>query len=89
MIPDGLPCARKLYVFAMPQARARAVPRASVTCTAESLVPLKWIEYGIYRYLIIIWPKPYSIFLRGTIGSGYRVLGCEGFVVQAAVDVGT
>ena len=26
------------------------------------------IEYGVYGDLIIIYPKPYSIYLRGTIG---------------------
>ena len=26
-------------------------------------VPLKWIEYGV----IIKYPKPYSVYLRGTI----------------------
>ena len=31
------------------------------------IVPLKWMEYGIYGDLIIIYPKPYSIYLRGTI----------------------
>ena len=28
---------------------------------------LKWIEYGQYGGLIIIYPKPYSIYLRGTV----------------------
>ena len=28
---------------------------------------LKQIEYGVYGDLIIIYPKPYSIYLRGTI----------------------
>ena len=37
------------------------------------IVPLKWIEYGVYGDLIIIYPKPYSIYLRGTIG--FSVLG--------------
>ena len=32
------------------------------------IVPLKWIEYGaVYGDLVIIYPKPYSIYLRGTI----------------------
>ena len=31
------------------------------------IVPLKQIEYGVYGDLIIIYPKPYSIYLRGTI----------------------
>ena len=34
----------------------------------ESLiVPLKQIDYGVYGDLILIYPKPYSIYLRGTI----------------------
>ena len=32
------------------------------------MVPLKWRENGVYGDLIIIYPKPYSIYLRGTIG---------------------
>ena len=28
---------------------------------------LKQIEYGVYGDLLIIYPKPYSIYLRGTI----------------------
>ena len=31
------------------------------------IVPLKQIEYGVYGDFIIIYPKPYSIYLRGTI----------------------
>ena len=31
------------------------------------IVPLKQIECGIYGYLTMIYPKPYSIYLRGTI----------------------
>ena len=34
------------------------------------MAPLKEIEYGVYRDLIIISPKPYSICLRGTTGLG-------------------
>ena len=30
-------------------------------------VPLKYIQYGVYGDLIIIYPKPYSIYLRETI----------------------
>ena len=32
------------------------------------IVPLKWIEHGVYGMGIIRYPKPYSIYLRGTIG---------------------
>ena len=30
------------------------------------IVPLKQIEYWVYGDLIIVYPKPYSIYLRGT-----------------------
>ena len=33
-----------------------------------SIVPLKQIEYGVYADLIIIYPKPYSIYLEVTVG---------------------
>ena len=32
-----------------------------------SIVPLKLIEYGVNGVLIIVYPKPYSTYLRGTI----------------------
>ena len=31
------------------------------------IVPLKWIECGVYGDLYITYPKPCSIYLRGTI----------------------
>ena len=31
------------------------------------IVHLKWIEYGVYGDLSIIYPKPHFIYLRGTI----------------------
>ena len=31
------------------------------------IVALKYIEYGVYGDLMIIYPKPYSIYSRGTI----------------------
>ena len=31
------------------------------------IVPFKYIEYGVYGDLSIIYPKPYSIYPRGTI----------------------
>ena len=37
------------------------------------LVPLKMIEYGVHEDLIITYPNPCSIYLRGTIG--FRGLG--------------
>ena len=30
-------------------------------------VSLKYIEHGVYGDLIMIYPKPYSIYLRGSI----------------------
>ena len=36
----------------------------------RSTVPFKKIGYGAYRDLVIIHPKPWSIYLRGTIGFG-------------------
>ena len=32
------------------------------------IVPLKQMKYAVYGDLIRIYPKPYSIYLRGTIG---------------------
>ena len=32
------------------------------------LGPVKWIEYGVYGDFIIKYSKPYSIYLRVTIG---------------------
>ena len=34
---------------------------------SNTIVPLKYIEYGVYGKLIIIYPKPYSIYLWGPI----------------------
>ena len=35
------------------------------------VVPLKQIEYGVYGDISIIYhPKPYSIYLRGSVGFG-------------------
>ena len=41
-----------------------------------SIAPLKYIEYGVYGDLIIIYPKPFSIYLRGTTGFGANVCIC-------------
>ena len=37
---------------------------------SKFIVSLKWIEYGVYGDLSIIYQKPYSIYLRGAIGLG-------------------
>ena len=50
---------RKLLVSMVPY-----FPRAR-----ELILPLKEIEYGVYGDLILMYPTPYSIYLRGTIGS--------------------
>ena len=43
------------------------IPIRNVQQVAEIIVPLKEIECGVCGNLIIIYPKPYSIYLRGTI----------------------
>ena len=35
--------------------------------THKRIVPFKYIEHGVYGDLIIIYPKPYSIYLTGGI----------------------
>ena len=42
------------------------------------IVPPKYIDYGVYGDLTIIHPKPYSIYLRGTIAGikGGRAVHC-------------
>ena len=55
------------------QRRLRPVRRLGSSWVAVKvglglIVPLKWIEHGAYGDLSIIYPKPYSIYLRGTIG---------------------
>ena len=32
------------------------------------IVPVRWIEYGVHGDLIGIYPRLYSIYLRGTVG---------------------
>ena len=46
--------------------------RAGVKVT--SVFHLKQIEYGVYGDLTIIYPKPYSIYLRGPTISGSCVM---------------
>ena len=41
--------------------------KAVLPLAHTTIVPLKYIEYMVYRDLITIYPKPYSIYLRGTI----------------------
>ena len=35
------------------------------------------MEYGLYGELIKVYPKPYSIYLRGTIAVGFRACFSE------------
>ena len=42
-------------------------PHSSTNQNSTPRVPLKWIEHGAYGDLTIIYPRPYSIYLRGTI----------------------
>ena len=41
--------------------------RIALAAAGILTIPLKYIEYGISGDLIIIYPKPYSIYLRETI----------------------
>ena len=43
------------------------VAKNAMVAKSLVLVPLTLIEHGVYGDLIIIYPKPYSINLRGTI----------------------
>ena len=61
-----------------PSQSIAATKRASTCCgsrsKSRSIVPLKYIEHGVYGDPIITYPKPYSIYLRGTlIGVGAEV----------------
>ena len=40
----------------------------SRSCGFSVIVPLKEIEYGVYGDPMLMYPKPYSIYLRGPIG---------------------
>ena len=40
---------------------------SQVSSTHETIVPLEWIEHGVYGGFIITYPRPYSIYLRGTV----------------------
>ena len=47
--------------------------------TLHPIVPYKLIEYGVYGdLLIIVYPKPYSIYLRGTIHPKLKQNGGNG-----------
>ena len=42
------------------------------------IVPPQYMEYEVYGDLIMIYLKPYSIYLRGSIGFRVRLLHAEG-----------
>ena len=41
--------------------------------------PLKYLEYRVYGDLIIVYPKPYPIYLRGTMHLHKASMGALGF----------
>ena len=48
------------------------------------IVPLKQIEHGVSGDLIVIYPKPYCIYLRGTIGFRASALRLPGLGLASA-----
>ena len=38
-------------------------PGSTLVCALNLIVPRKYIEYGVYGHLTVIYPKPYSIYL--------------------------
>ena len=50
------------------------VVSSPTTEPVKYIVPLKYIEYGEYGDLIIKYPRPYSIYLRGTIVTLFPLL---------------
>ena len=53
--------------FRMPVFKLLTQEACSSAPRSWVIIPLKSIEYGVYGDLIIIYPTPYSIYLRGTI----------------------
>ena len=49
-----------------------------------AIVPLRYIEYGVYGDLIIRYPKPYSIYLRGTMRSSGTIRGLPRAMTKSA-----
>ena len=66
-----MPCQARRFSAAWPWdvAVAGEGPGLRPLWSLEFIVPLKQVEYGVYGDLIIIRPKPYSIYLKGV----YRV----------------
>ena len=50
-----------------------SAPQETTGGSVWTFVPLKQIEFGVYGELIIRYPKPYSIYLRGA----YRCTAAE------------
>ena len=48
-------------------ARARTTPRSLLLDLIADSSLVGMIEYGVYGDLIIIYPQPHSIYLRGTV----------------------
>ena len=62
---------RILWVLRLEARKAKCAQGVS----NQNIIPLKYIEYGLYADLIVIYPKPCSIYLRGTIGA-WDILCC-------------
>ena len=50
-----------------------AAPGMRSLAWALPIIPLKYIEYGVYGDLVILYPQPYSIYLRGTTDSSQKM----------------
>ena len=60
--------------------------RSDMFCQ-QVIVPLKKIKYGVYGDLIIIYPFPYSIYLRGAISEWLLV--CRGLLHDSTSRAGS
>ena len=67
---------RKLAVAVQHRTYRRIWDLSSPPPTPYS-VPLKQIEYGVYGDPVTIYPKSYSIYLRGTINISHHVWAAE------------
>ena len=45
-----------------------SITRKVMGGNSSVIVPLKWIEHGVYGDLIIIYPRPYSMYFKGIVG---------------------
>ena len=53
----------RAYFCSAPKPRAASAMQVAKT----PIVPLEWIKCTVYWDLLAIYPKPYSIYLRGSI----------------------